>query len=765
MTLRIPRISTLVIVGLLIMSAVLPSATSGLSMQDATVTPSTGSFEPREQNAGGLSNDVPMFRVNAARTGEMPGPAPIGPVEVFWTYDAGAPISYSSPSVVDGRVYIGATDGFLHAIDSGSGEALWTYRTGGRTVGTPAVADGRVFIGNDDGVLFAVDATTGELLWSVNQGDSIETSPLVVDGVVFSTGRSGNLSIGTSGNTCAFEVATGLTIWCFWTGDWIRADPSVENGIAYVSSFDRRLYALDASSGDLLWDIQTPDWVITAPVVRSGFVYFGDTNGTVTAFDLDSRTPKWSFRSGGGISSSLAVTDETIFFGSRGADDNDDGAIYAIDVVTGELVWRVETGDHEFSSPGVSESSLVVGGGNSVYALDPLTGEMRWSFPTGGSVSSSPVVTAGVVYVGSGDGGVYAIRSSPEGLQASAWKAYFENIGHVLSASARAIPGLQVSSVPSDPLGLNSVLIPEGFVHSASYPAEVVGGSGETTASLLIFQNSAEVDTAHANMTGGLVRSGWQLRDVEGLGHSYSCLLLAHSDSSQAVCYLARGDAMIVSISVLPVNAPDAVSLNAVDLARLMDDALDSVELPTHEDSAASDPQAVSTVVPTESSTVELVEKSLNELLPEPRQLPRGHYQAQPNVSDVTLDQLEERLDPSGDEVVRNRGWMETIRALYLEIGNSGGSIVTLHRFETVEGAIEYAALERPFSVVDGFSPVNAPRIGDQAQAFERTVDGVTGRILVVRIANLVIEVNVTSEYGLPEDPLDIVREVIDLAR
>ena len=62
-------------------------------------------------------SDVPMFRGNAARTGEMPGPGPAtaNGISERWRNISGISRS-SSPAVVDGVVYVGRSDGNLYAI-------------------------------------------------------------------------------------------------------------------------------------------------------------------------------------------------------------------------------------------------------------------------------------------------------------------------------------------------------------------------------------------------------------------------------------------------------------------------------------------------------------------------------------------------------------------------------------------------------------------------------------------------------------------------
>ncbi len=45
-----------------------------------------------------------------------------------------------------------------------------------------------------------------------------------------------------------------------------------------------------------------------------------------------------------------------------------------------------------------------------LYALDAITGAILWTYTTGDAIDSSPAVANGMVYVGSFDGKVYAFH-------------------------------------------------------------------------------------------------------------------------------------------------------------------------------------------------------------------------------------------------------------------------------------------------------------------------------------------------------------------
>ncbi len=70
-----------------------------------------------------------------------------------------------SPTIADGAVYFGSSDGYVYAIRLDGGTLLWKFDARQWVHSTPAVADGAVLVGNYDGELFALDQKTGSLRW------------------------------------------------------------------------------------------------------------------------------------------------------------------------------------------------------------------------------------------------------------------------------------------------------------------------------------------------------------------------------------------------------------------------------------------------------------------------------------------------------------------------------------------------------------------------------------------------------------------------
>ena len=325
----------------------------------------------------------------------------------LWEFTTAGAIA-SSPSLVNGVVYVGSNDYNLYAVDASTGRRIWNYTTETNNyVSTgPAVVDGIVYIGGLRTKIYAVDASTGALIWNYTvpapstTRSTISSSPAVANGVVY-VGSFDN-------NIYALNAATGTLLWNYTTGNFVFSSPAVVNGIVYVGSCDNKIYSLDATTGAHLWNFTTGSYVVSSPAVANGVVYVGSRDNNIYALNASTGAFLWNFTTGGMVDSSPAVANGVVYVGSY------DNNTYALNADTGVLIWNHTTGSGVRSSPAIANGVVYVGSNdNNTYALNANTGALIWNYTTGAEVSSSPAVDDGVVYIGSRDKNLYALGSPP----------------------------------------------------------------------------------------------------------------------------------------------------------------------------------------------------------------------------------------------------------------------------------------------------------------------------------------------------------------
>ena len=175
--------------------------------------------------------------------------------------ESGEPIKYatypgpseiiSSPVIYNNKVYAaigqdpehGEGVGAVTCIDPSKGTGqdaiVWQFKEVGRTISTPSVVDGLVYIADYSGRLFCLDAETGEKYWEHDTLSHIWGSTLVVDGKVLLGNEDGELVILKAGKEYEELTIVGYPAP-------IYATPVVANGTLYVMT-QTHLYAYELS--------------------------------------------------------------------------------------------------------------------------------------------------------------------------------------------------------------------------------------------------------------------------------------------------------------------------------------------------------------------------------------------------------------------------------------------------------------------------------------------------------------------------------------
>ena len=246
------------------------------------------------------------------------------------------------------------------------------------------------------------------------------------------------------------NVSTLTQAWTGHTGGVIGASPSIANGVAYVNSFDNKLYAFDSAGNTNCSGIPKtclPLWTATiggggsSPAIANGVVYIvgsGFSGDILFAFDATGATncaatpktclPLWSAALGGTGSASVTVANGVVYTGADFGPSNGVFAAFDASGITNcsgspktcSPLWTATTGAGVDSSAAVANGVVYVGSiDENVYAFDatgttncsgsPKKCSPLWTGRTGGRVLSSPAVTNGVVYVGSEDHNLYAL--------------------------------------------------------------------------------------------------------------------------------------------------------------------------------------------------------------------------------------------------------------------------------------------------------------------------------------------------------------------
>lgn len=236
---------------------------------------------------------------------------------LIWKTGLGYHLFASVGILADSVVVTGNSAGSIAALDSRTGDLIWSASPGGVVLGpamadtvavfttedgivcaygaggaeiwrrdfpaqasAPSVAGGSVFVGFADGVVRRMDLSSGSVTWETDlTSQSVRTvvsRPVVDGGRVFAGTCDGRV-------VCLSEDGGGL-LWETGLENWVQVPPAVGDGKLYVCCDDRRFHILDASTGTLESSMEMGGYAGTAPILANGSVFFGTASGDFFAF-------------------------------------------------------------------------------------------------------------------------------------------------------------------------------------------------------------------------------------------------------------------------------------------------------------------------------------------------------------------------------------------------------------------------------------------------------------------------------------------------
>lgn len=209
---------------------------------------------------------------------------------LVWAYDLASTRGVeATPVVVDGIMYVTASWSIVHAIDVRTGKRLWTFDPKvDRRIGYKgccdvvnrgvAVYQGKVFVGAFDGRLIALDAATGKVVWAQDtivdhqRSYTITGAPRVFKGKVI-IGNGGG-EFGVRGYITAYDASTGKQQWRWFTVPGDPGKPFENEAMAKAAkTWDPSGKYWEAGGGGTVWDSMAYD-------PELNLMYIGVGNGS-----------------------------------------------------------------------------------------------------------------------------------------------------------------------------------------------------------------------------------------------------------------------------------------------------------------------------------------------------------------------------------------------------------------------------------------------------------------------------------------------------
>ena len=222
-----------------------------------------------------------LKRINAANVRDL---------GLVWSYNLESTRGVeATPLVVDGIMYVTASWSVVHAIDVRSGKRIWIFDPQvDREKGYKGCCDvvnrgvalyqGKVFVGAYDGRLIALDAATGRKLWEMDTivdhkfSYTITGAPRVYKGKVII--GNGGAEYGVRGYITAYDANSGAQKWRWFTVPGDPSKPFEDESMARAArTWDPGNKYWEAGGGGTAWDTFAFD-------PQLNLLYVGTGNGS-----------------------------------------------------------------------------------------------------------------------------------------------------------------------------------------------------------------------------------------------------------------------------------------------------------------------------------------------------------------------------------------------------------------------------------------------------------------------------------------------------
>lgn len=203
-----------------------------------------------------------------------------------------------------------------------------------------------------------------------------------------------------SGETEEFGPTTLNVEWQTGLGASVHSSPVIVDDRIYINGDNYYFYCLDATNGSKIWGFNAnPGRVQCTPAVLHDRVYFGTMWGDGEFYALDALTGAviWNQTIGDVYTSSPVIFDDTIFVGTAYGD------AVALSAHNGTVLWRTSVYGTMHSSPAYLNGTVYIAN----TALNAKTGETVWQSSL--RMQSSPVIKYGRLFAQTDNGYIISL--------------------------------------------------------------------------------------------------------------------------------------------------------------------------------------------------------------------------------------------------------------------------------------------------------------------------------------------------------------------
>lgn len=219
--------------------------------------------------------------------------------DVEWKIDLDTTIS-SALTAIAGQVYLATGNGEVIALDQRDGSENWRSRVSSEVLAAPQANQQLLVVQSVDGQVTALDRASGEERWVYTSSQPSLTlrgtgTPMVIDPVSFiglANGRLATLDNRSGQPLWEMQIATPRGRSEVERLVDLSGQPVISpDGRLFVTSYNGRVVALEATQGDVLWEADLSSR--HSPVLVGDFLFVVTDDSQVVALDANSGREIW----------------------------------------------------------------------------------------------------------------------------------------------------------------------------------------------------------------------------------------------------------------------------------------------------------------------------------------------------------------------------------------------------------------------------------------------------------------------------------------
>ncbi|GAA3910669.1 outer membrane protein assembly factor BamB [Halomonas cibimaris] len=267
----------------------------------------------------------------------------------------------SGLSAVDGRVYLGSKNGDVIALDQSDGSEQWRARVSSEVLAAPQANRDLLIVQSTDGRITALDRDSGDTRWTYESNLPSLTlrgtaTPRAINPVTFAGFANGRL--------VTLDNRSGQPLWQQQVAiprgrtevdrlvDLTGQPLLTPDGRLYVTSYNGRLMALEATRGKLMWERRLSSR--HAPLLVGDYLFVVTDDSRVLALDAQNGDTRWENKAlKGRWLTAPAFADGRLVVGDF------EGYLHLLDAPRGELVGRTRVDRSGITVTPVTEGSTV----------------------------------------------------------------------------------------------------------------------------------------------------------------------------------------------------------------------------------------------------------------------------------------------------------------------------------------------------------------------------------------------------------------------